>query len=143
MKKILALLLALCMVFAFAACGSEPAAESDAPSESTDPAAESEAPATGDNVISIGVFEPLTGASGAGGRQEYLGMQYAQSLRPTVTIDGVEYTIEFVEGDNASSADEAPSAATSLISAGVSLVLGTYGSSAAIAAAPYVDYAKR
>lgn len=142
MKKILALLLALCMVFAFAACGSEPAAESDAPSESTDPAAESEAPATGDNVISIGVFEPLTGASGAGGRQEYLGMQYAQSLRPTVTIDGVEYTIEFVEGDNASSADEAPSAATSLISAGVSLVLGTYGSSAAIAAAPYFDDAQ-
>ena len=81
MKKILALLLALCMVFAFAACGSEPAAESDAPSESTAPAAESEAPATGDNVISIGVFEPLTGASGAGGRQEYLGMQYAQSLQ--------------------------------------------------------------
>ena len=130
MKKILALLLALVMVFALAACGGE-----------SDPTTSDNSQAS-DNVIKIGVFEPLTGASGAGGRQEYLGMQYAQSLRPTVTIDGVEYTIEFVEGDNASSADEAPSAATSLISAGVSVVLGTYGSSAAIAAAPYFDDAQ-
>ena len=130
MKKILALLLALVMVFALAACGGE-----------SDPTTSDNSQAS-DNVIKIGVFEPLTGASGAGGRQEYLGMQYAQSLRPTVTIDGVEYTIEFVEGDNASSADEAPSAATTLISAGVSVVLGTYGSSAAIAAAPYFDDAQ-
>ena len=130
MKKILALLLALVMVFALAACGGE-----------SDPTTSDNSQAS-DNVIKIGVFEPLTGASGAGGRQEYLGMQYAQSLRPTVTIDGVEYTIEFVEGDNASSADEAPSAATTLISAGVSVVLGTYGSSAAIAAAPYFDEAQ-
>ena len=139
MKKILALLLALVMVFALAACG-----DSGESTQTADPDATTTdgAQAGGDNVIKIGVFEPLTGASGAGGRQEYLGMQYAQSLRPTVTIDGVEYTIEFVEGDNASSADEAPSAATSLISAGVSVVLGTYGSSAAIAAAPYFDDAQ-
>ena len=46
MKKILALLLALAMVFAFAACGEEPAAESEEPTvESEAPAAESEEPA--------------------------------------------------------------------------------------------------
>ena len=47
MKKFLALLLALVMVFALAACGSEPAEESEAPAtESEEPAAtESEAPA--------------------------------------------------------------------------------------------------
>ena len=69
MKKILALLLALVMVFALAACGGE-----------SDPTTSDNSQAS-DNVIKIGVFEPLTGASGAGGRQEYLGMQYAQSLR--------------------------------------------------------------
>ena len=50
MKKILALLLALCMVFAFAACGEEPAAE-----ESDAPAAESDAPAAeGDTDTKMG-----------------------------------------------------------------------------------------
>src|SRR5699024_7244126 len=98
MKKILALLLALCMVFAFAACGEEPAAE-----ESDAPATESDAPsAEGDNVIKIGVFEPLTGDSGAGGKQEMLGMQYANYLQPTVDVGGVEYTVELVPSDNGS-----------------------------------------
>ena len=46
MKKLLALMLALVMVFALAACGSEPAAEeSPAAAESEAPAAESETPA--------------------------------------------------------------------------------------------------
>ena len=45
MKKFLALLLALMMVFALAACGEEPAEESPAPAESEEPApAESEEP---------------------------------------------------------------------------------------------------
>lgn len=136
MKKILALLLALVMVFALAACGSEPApTESGAPSSG-------EPSASGDNVIKIGVFEPLTGDSGAGGRQEMLGMQYANSLRPTVEINGVEYSIELVPSDNQSTADRAPTAAADLVSKGVSVVLGTYGSSAAIAAAPTFEGAK-
>ena len=136
MKKILALLLALVMVFALAACGSEPApTESGAPSSG-------EPSASGDNVIKIGVFEPLTGDSGAGGRQEMLGMQYANSLRPTVEINGVEYSIELVPSDNQSTADRAPTAAADLVSQGVSVVLGTYGSSAAIAAAPTFEEAK-
>ena len=45
MKKFLALILALMMVFALAACGEEPAEESPAPAESEEPApAESETP---------------------------------------------------------------------------------------------------
>ncbi len=130
MKKFLALLLALVMVFALAACGDEPA-----------PSGESEAP-SGENVIKIGVFEPLTGASGAGGKQEMLGMEYAHSLKPTVMIGDVEYTIELVPADNESTADAAPSAAAELVSQEVSVVLGTYGSSAAIAAAPTFESAK-
>ena len=56
MKKILALLLALAMVFAFAACGEEPAAESEEPAaESEAPAAESEEPAGEEPAV-----EPIT-----------------------------------------------------------------------------------
>ena len=56
MKKILALLLALAMVFAFAACGEEPAAESEEPTaESEAPAAESEEPAGEEPAV-----EPIT-----------------------------------------------------------------------------------
>ena len=56
--------------------------------------------AMADNVISIGVFEPSTGDNGAGGKQEILGIQYANSLAPTVTIGGEEYTIELAIEDN-------------------------------------------
>ena len=44
--------------------------------------------AMADNVIKIGVFEPSTGDNGAGGKQEILGIQYANSLKPTVNIGG-------------------------------------------------------
>ena len=132
MKKILALLLALVMVFALAACGGEGGTTTSADPNVGD----------SDNVIKIGVFEPLTGASGAGGKQEMLGMQYAHSLKPTVMIGDVEYTIELVPADNESTADAAPSAAAELVSQEVSIVLGTYGSSAAIAAAPTFENAQ-
>ena len=97
--------------------------------------------ALGENVVKIGIYEPASGDNGAGGKQETLGMYYANSVVPTVEIDGEEYKIELVEVDNQSSTDKAPSAAQSLVSAGVSIVLGTYGSSCAIAAADIFDAA--
>ena len=45
MKKLFALILALAMVFALAACGEEPAAESAEPAAESAAPAESEAPA--------------------------------------------------------------------------------------------------
>ena len=137
MKKILALLLALCMVFALAACGEPAATESHAPA---DDAPASEAPAddgaaSGDKVIKIGVFEPQSGDNGAGGKQEILGMQYANSLTPTVEIGGETYNVELIYADNQSSNDKAVSAAQELITQGDSVVLGSYGSGVSIAAA--------
>ena len=44
--------------------------------------------ALGENIVKIGVFEPASGDSGAGGKQEMLGMQYANSIQPTVEIGG-------------------------------------------------------
>ena len=61
-------------------------------------------------------------------------MQYANKMFPTVTVGGEEYQVELVYSDNASSNDKAPTAAQTLISQGVSVVLGSYGSGVSIAA---------
>ena len=116
MKKILALVLALVMALGLVACGSKESGGSD------------------EKVVKIGVFEPQSGDNGAGGKQEILGMQYANSLIPTVEIGGETYKVELVYADNASSNDKAPTAAQTLISSGVSIVLGSYGSGVSIAA---------
>ena len=124
MKKILALLLAGCMAFALAACGT--------PAEPADDGGEDTAVA-GDTVV-IGVYEPLSGDNGAGGKQEVLGMQYANSVAPTVEIDGKTYNVKLEIADNESSNDKAVSAANTLISKGPSIILGSYGSGVSIAA---------
>ncbi|MCC8105620.1 MAG: ABC transporter substrate-binding protein [Clostridiales bacterium] len=84
--------------------------------------------------VKIGVFEPASGDNGAGGKQETLGIQYANEETPTVEIDGVEYDVELVIVDNESSTEKAPTAASELVSNGVSVVLGSYGSGVSIAA---------
>lgn len=92
--------------------------------------------ASGDKVIKIGVFEPASGDSASGGKKEMLGMQYANSETPTVTVGGEEYKVELVYADNGSSTDKAPTAAAQLVSEGVALVLGSYGSGVSMAAGP-------
>ncbi len=93
-------------------------------------------------VVKIGVYEPASGDSGAGGKQEALGVQYANVVTPTVTIGGVEYKVELVQADNGSSTDKAPSAAQKLVSENVSVVLGSYGSGVSIAGSQYFADAK-
>ncbi|HPR79475.1 MAG TPA: ABC transporter substrate-binding protein, partial [Candidatus Limiplasma sp.] len=113
MKKIVAVILALALILSFSAV------------------------AMAENVIKIGVYEPASGDSGAGGKQETLGIQYANSVQPTVDIGGQTYNVQLVYADNGSSADKAPSAAQQLVSEGVSVVLGSYGSGVSIAGSPY------
>ncbi|MGM9607597.1 MAG: ABC transporter substrate-binding protein [Oscillospiraceae bacterium] len=132
LKKLLSLLLACAMIFALAAGCSN---------SSSGSASKDSGKSSSGNVVKIGVFEPLTGDSASGGKKEYLGMQYANAETPTVTVNGVEYTVELVPADNGSSTDKAPSAAADLVSAGVSLVLGTYGSGCAMAGGPKFDEA--
>ena len=119
MKKILAMILALSMVFALCLG----------------------AVSYADNVIKIGVFEPSTGDSASGGKKEILGMQFANSETPTVTIGGEEYRVELVMADNGSSTDKAPSAASDLVSKDVSIVLGSYGSGVSMAGGPKFEEA--
>lgn len=85
------------------------------------------------NVVTIGIFEPASGDNGAGGKQEALGIEYAHSVAPTVTVNGTEYTVELVKADNESANDKAATAANTLINAGASVVLGSYGSGVSIA----------
>ena len=91
-------------------------------------------PAFAADTIKIGVYEPASGDNGAGGKQETLGIQYPNSLTPTVEIGGTEYNVELDIVDNESSNDKGPSAAAQLVSDGVSIVLGSYGSGVSIAA---------
>ena len=89
--------------------------------------------ASGAKVVKIGVYEPASGDNGAGGKQETLGIQYANSITPTVNIGGTDYEVQLVIVDNESSNDKAVTAASELVSKGVSLVLGSYGSGVSIA----------
>ena len=139
MKKKLSLLLALAMAMSLTACGGDKgSAESNKPTESA-PAVST--PASGDKVVRIGVFEPSTGDSGPGGKQEMLGMQYANHETPTVEIGGETYTVELVPADNGSDSAKAPTAAAELVSKDVSLVLGSYGSGVSMAGGPVFDEA--
>lgn len=130
MKKVIALVLALVMVFALCACGS------------SDSGSSTKAASSDEKVVKIGVFEPTSGQNAAGGKKEILGIEYAHSLYPTIDINGETYNIELVYADNASAAEKAPSAAQLLISNDVSVVVGTYGSGCAIAAGDLFAEAK-
>ena len=110
MKKVLAIVLAMMLVLSAAAMA---------------------------ETVKIGVYEPASGDSGAGGKQEMLGMQYANKETPTVEIGGTTYDVELVYADNGSDTTKAPSAAQQLVSAGVSVVLGSYGSGVSIAGSQY------
>ena len=127
MKRFLALAMSCAlMVSALAGCGNSSSGGSNSSGGST----------SGDKVVKIGVFEPASGDSASGGKKEMLGMQFANSETPTVTVGGEEYKVELVFADNGSSTDKAPTAAAQLVSEGVALVLGSYGSGVSIAAGP-------
>ena len=113
MKKVLAILLVLSMgALLFTGCSGK----------------------TTGNTIKIGVFEPSSGDNGAGGKQEVLGIQFANSQVNTVDIGGKTYKVELQIVDNESSNDKAPSAASTLVSGGCKVILGSYGSGVSIAA---------
>ena len=119
MKKIFAFVLALAMTLALVACGGGDTGTTDQSS--------------GEKVVKIGVFEPQTGDNGAGGKQEILGMQYANYVQPTVSIGGEEYQVKLEIVDNRTTAENGPSAAAELVNRGVSVVLGSYGSGVSMA----------
>jgi branched-chain amino acid transport system substrate-binding protein len=90
-------------------------------------------------VIKIGVFEPLTGANGAGGADEYDGVKLANKLFPEV----LGKKIELVVVDNKSDKVEAANAATVLAQKEkVNAVIGSWGSSLSMSGGPVFAEAK-
>lgn len=125
MKKCIRTLICSLVALSLVACSS--------PSDGT----ESSGTASDSDTIKIGVFQPKTGENGGGGAQEELGIEYANYVRPTVTVGGKEYTIELDWQDNQSDKTVAVTAAQKLISDGVVGVVGGYGSGVCIAAGSY------
>lgn len=134
MKKVFSMLLALCLVLAlFVACSTaigrgEPSALASEPED--------------ENLIYIGVSQPLTGSNASGGNQELLGILYANYVAPSVDIGGTTYEIRLLAADNSSSADAAAENARGFANAGVTAALGGYGSSESLAAAEVYDELK-
>lgn len=128
MKKFLSVMLALAMAMSLAACGG-----SSSSSDNSGSSDSQGSDASGNKVVKIGVFEPQTGDNGAGGKQEILGMQYANYVQPTVEIGGETYDVQLEIVDNRTSAENGPSAAAELVNRGVSVVLGSYGSGVSMA----------
>ncbi len=121
MKRIMVVMGVVACAIALAACGGK----------------------AGGNVVKIGVFEPLTGANGAGGADEAEGVKLANALYPTVTVGGKEYKIELVVADNKSDKVEAANAATMLAQkAKVNAVVGSWGSSLSMSGGPIFAEAK-
>jgi branched-chain amino acid transport system substrate-binding protein len=84
-----------------------------------------------DDVIRIGVFEPMTGANAAGGALEVEGVELANKLYPEV----LGKKVELVVVDNKSDAVEAASAAALLVEKEkVAAIIGSWGSSLSMAA---------
>lgn len=129
MKKFLSVMLALAMAMSLAACGGSSSSSDN--SGSSDSQGSSDA--SGNKVVKLGVFEPQTGDNGAGGKQEILGMQYANSVQPTVEIGGETYDVQLEIVDNRTTPENGPSAAAELVNRGVSVVMGSYGSGVSMA----------
>lgn len=85
--------------------------------------------------IRIGVFEPMTGASAAGGQMTWEGIQLANELYPEVLGKKVVLYLE----DNKTDKNEAANAVTRLIEQKkVVAIIGSYGSGLSMAAGPIV-----
>ena len=85
--------------------------------------------------IVIGIYEPTSGNNAAGGKQEVIGIYYANSLDNKITIDGEDYDVEVYVSDNGSLEENAVTAASNIVGQNALVSLGSYGSGVSIAAA--------
>lgn len=89
--------------------------------------------------IKIGVFEPMTGPSAAGGEMTVEGIELALELKPEV----LGRPVEIIVVDNKSDKVEAANAVSRLIERDqVVAIIGSYGSSLSMAAGDIVNKAK-
>ncbi|NLY71676.1 MAG: ABC transporter substrate-binding protein [Clostridiales bacterium] len=91
-----------------------------------------------DDVIRIGIFEPLSGSDKKGGELEIKGIKLAHELYPTV----LGKKVELVYVDNKSELDIAQKAAQELVDKQVDIVLGSYGNALSLAGGEIFEAAK-
>jgi branched-chain amino acid transport system substrate-binding protein len=117
-KKLLVIsLVFLLTISLLAGCGGQKA-NSDKQGEATD------------DVIRIGVYEPMTGASAAGGQMTVEGIKLAHEMYPEIMGKKVELYIE----DNKTDKTESANVVARLIEKfKVSVIIGSYGSSNSMA----------
>ncbi|MCR4430881.1 MAG: ABC transporter substrate-binding protein [Tepidanaerobacteraceae bacterium] len=119
-----------------AGCGSKQASDAGKPAESGQQASDSGksgSAASGESsgdVIKVGVYEPMTGASAAGGQMTVEGINLANEMFPEVL--GKKIKLFLV--DNKTDKTEAANAVSRLIQQDkVSVIIGSYGSSLSMA----------
>jgi len=91
-----------------------------------------------EDVIRIGVFEPLSGKDKEHGKLELQGIELAHEMFP----ESAGKKVELVYADNKSDVDVAASAAKSLVEKKVSIVLGSYGSTLSLVGGEVFSEAK-
>ncbi|MBE6766874.1 MAG: amino acid ABC transporter substrate-binding protein, partial [Ruminococcaceae bacterium] len=124
MKKLLALLMAACMIFSFAACKSEePAKTDDGGSTNTEPAGE----ATG--TLKIGGIGPVTGVAAAYGLAVQHGAEIA--VEEINALGGMK--IEFQMQDDEHDAEKSVNAYNTLKDWGMEVLMGTVTTNPCIA----------
>ena len=122
-KKLLFLsvTLLLMMSLMLSGCGSKPAETGQDAGDNED---------VSDDVVRIGVYEPMTGASAAGGQMTLEGIELANEMYPEVLGKKVKLFIV----DNKTDKTESANAVARLIEKDkVSVILGSYGSSNSMA----------
>jgi len=91
MRKLLSLVLVLCLALSVVACSSTPAATETTAAAATDAGSATEAPAAVET-LKIGVVCPISGNSAIAGKYITHGVQVAeQELGGKITIKGVDY----------------------------------------------------
>lgn len=130
MKKRFSILVTMVLVMSLVLAGCGGAETSQTPEDT---------PESSDDVIRIGVFEPVTGANAAGGALEVEGVKLANELYPEV----LGKKVEIVVADNKSDVVEAASAAARLVEKEkVAAIIGSWGSSYSMAAGDIVRNAQ-
>ena len=121
-RKLLALLLALCMVFALAACGGEPADDGE----------------SGGDTIKVGLIGPVTGNNASFGNAMVEGARLTVAqINEAGGILGKQ--IELVEADDRGDPTECGNAFNTMVAEGVQYIIGSATSGATAAIGPMAN----
>lgn len=139
MKKVLAFVLVLSMIFAMCACGSQPAETTEKPTatQSTKPEE-----TKGADPIKIGVYMPMTGSNAGSGLCQIQGIQMAMDeVNAEGGINGRK--LEIITYDSTGTSEGAVKAATRLIEEdGVQVIIGSFLSANILAVSELTEKAK-